>query len=304
MAQTRPSSDPNLNRTTTPNTTTQPATTQQPTTTPNNTNTNSNSTLNNQANPVTTENNSNINNDPNTTGSLNTTSANAAYSVSVPASVQTSFQTAYPAIGTSTVIWSQSGDWYRARYMENGKVMEASYREDGKTVTRQAGPQLRTYVPEETVNRALQTYGVNLYAIALAKGVNGENVYNVTVIENGQSRTEWMNEDGSSVTSPYRTEMDNQQPASTEMNNGQTTPATGTVDQTDATNSTNSSTPATTDDYNNTMDDQQPQQQTLEQGENPQQVDPDNNMNKEGLNNGQTSESLLKERGDEMNIVE
>jgi len=252
MAQTtKPSPDPNTNRNTT---TQQAATPNSNSTLNNNTNTNKNS-LNNQTTPsvqpnntvngnktmmndstppngntnMNNMNNSNLNNsnlnnsnqnnstDPNMTGSLGSTSANAAYSVSVPTSIQSSFSTAYPTVGSS-VVWQQSGDWYRARYMENGKLMEASYREDGKSFTRAASPIMRTYVPEETVNRVMQQYGMNVYAIAAAKGADGQNVYNVTLIENGQSRTEWMNEDGSPIQSPYRTEMDEQQKSNSNMN--------------------------------------------------------------------------------------
>lgn len=138
----------------------------------------------------------------------NTATANppaATYSVTVPSSVQTSFQAAYPA--AATVTWQQSGDWYRARYKdENGKLVETSYREDGRgTFTRSASPLLRTYVPEEAVNKAVELYGANIYAIALVKGSEGD-MYNVTVIENGASKTMWMNADGSAVMNPYRTE--------------------------------------------------------------------------------------------------
>jgi hypothetical protein len=211
------------------------------------TNTTTNSTLNNnstETTPVTTQPNPTTNNSTttqpansnmngntmdngNTTNSatLSTTTNNAAYSVSVPASVQTSFSTAYPAAGSVT--WQQSGDWYRARYRENGVLMEASYREDGKSFTRVASPVLRTYVPEEVVNKALDMYGMNVYAIAMTKGAEGQNMYNVTIIDNGQSKTEWMNEDGSTVMSPYRTETDE---ASANMNNeAQQTTTTETI---------------------------------------------------------------------------
>ena len=248
-------------------------------------NTQSNPTLNNNnMNPVngntnSTLNNGNVNtlNEPMNNATLSTTTNSAAYSVMVPSSVQTSFQAAYPAAGS--VIWSQSGDWYRARYMENGKIMESSYREDGKAFTRVASPQLRTYVPEEVVNAAMNMYGVNVYAIAQAKGSEGD-VYNVTIIENGQARTEWMNADGSTVGSPYRTEEMN-----TEMNKSteqQTTEQMPVSEEQEATENSNSTTPAqpTTDDN---MDGERMEPETLEQGTSSDMVDPANNINQEAL---------------------
>jgi hypothetical protein len=170
-------------------------------------------------NTNTTPVNSDFNNVENTqlnnANRLSTTTNSAAYSVTVPSSVQTSFQAAYPAAGTVT--WQQSGDWYRVRHKdESGKIMESSYREDGKTFSRPAGPLKRTYVPDEVMDKAVEMYGVNVYAIAMTKGSEGQEMYNVTVIENGESRTEWMNLDGSSVANPYRMEM--QQAAEPTMN--------------------------------------------------------------------------------------
>lgn len=240
--------------------------------------------------------------DSNRTGSLGRTSANPAYNVSVPTSIQATFTTAYPTAGNS-VVWQQSGDWYRARYMENGKLMESSYREDGKSFTRQASPVMRTYVPEEIANRAMQQYGMNVYAIAASKGADGQNVYNVTIIDNGQSRTEWMNEDGSPLTSPYRTDMDQQQQQQSDSNmrspNGQATPLQGTVVQTGATPATNSSAPATNDEH---MNSPERQPQTLEQGNGIPEVTPDSSTGNSGINNGTSSDSLLRERRDQSSM--
>lgn len=285
--QTRPVSDPNKTST----------------------NTTTNSTLNNngtEASPVTTQPNPTINNstttqpansnvngntttdngNTTTSATLNTTTNSAAYSVSVPASVQTSFSTAYPAAGSVT--WQQSGDWYRARYRENGRLMEASYREDGKSFTRVASPVLRTYVPEEVVNKALDMYGMNVYAIAMTKNAEGQNMYNVTIIDNGQSRTEWMNEDGSGVMSPYRTETDE---ASTNMSNEtqqttttETIPAEQVLDNTEPVDNSN---------LQDDMIDETGEQQLIEQGAEQQQLEPDNQMNTEGINNGRSSEETL-----------
>jgi hypothetical protein len=239
--------------------------------------------------PVTSDVNGTTMDNGNTTTSatLGTTTTSAAYSVSVPASVQTSFTTAYPAAGTVT--WSQSGDWYRARYRENGRLMESSYREDGKTFTRVASPVLRTYVPEDVVNKALDMYGVNVYAIGMTKNAEGQNMYNVTLIDNGQSRTEWMNEDGSAVASPYRTETDD---ASVNMNTEaqqttttETIPAEQVLDNTEPVDNSNLQDEMT--------DEPIEQREIIEQGTEQQQLEPGNQMNTEGINNGKSSEEML-----------
>lgn len=297
--QTRPSTEPSLNR----NTNTTPTSVNQSTNSTLNNNGNLNNNPNNtpanntlNSNP-TPQSNTNMNDPATVNGTLNSTSANAAYSITVPTSVQTSFTAAYPSAGNT--VWSQSGDWYRARYMENGKLMEASYREDGKTFTRPASPIMRTYVPEETVSKALEMYGMNVYAIAGSKGADGQMRYNITIIENGQSRTEWMNEDGSNVTSPYRTEMDDQ-PANQQMNTTEPQQPTDAQTTDEATPEANSDPVA--DPQHVDLNDTEMQQSTLEQTDSPESVDPDNKMNKEGLNDGQSSDDMIR-RDDEVGPI-
>ena len=302
--QPKPSSDPNLNKT--PN----QLNTQQPThpnahqAIPNNPNVNpnvnqaqpANPNVQNPAAPVpeavenrntignTPPNSTPVNNAP--TPDINTTT----YSVTVPASVQTTFKAAYPS--AATVTWRQSGDWYSARYKdENGKLMEASYREDGKSFVREASPILRTYVSEEAVNKAVEMYGANIYAIAMVKGSEGD-MYNVTVIENGQSKTMWMNADGSTVMNPYRTEEVQQ----TNMNTAEpvnTQPVTQPAEP--VTPVDNNATPADDgmqDDINmDTQDDQQP---VIEEGQTSE-LDESGRMNKDAINNGKSSDDMMPE---------
>jgi hypothetical protein len=190
------------------------------------------------------------------------------------------------------VTWRQSGDWYSARYKdENGKLMEASYREDGKSFVREASPILRTYVAPEAVDKAVEMYGANIYAIALVKGSEGD-MYNVTVIENGQSKTMWMNADGSTVLNPYRTEEVQQ----TNMNTAEpvnTQPVTQPAEP--VTPVDNNATPADDgmqDDINmDTQDDQQP---VIEEGQTSE-LDESGRMNKDAINNGKSSDDVMPE---------
>lgn len=257
-----------------------------------------NMNTNNQ--PVTTpeviENRNTIGNTPPdnnyNTGTLNSTMSNAAMPaatiVSVPASVQTSFTTAYPTAGTVT--WRQAGDWYRARYKdENGKLMEASYREDGKTFVRAASPIMRTYVPQEAIDKAVEMYGADIYAIAMVKGTEGD-MYNVTVIENGESRTMWMNADGSAVMNPYRTETTEQ---NSDMNTTQPVnnePVAEPATTTPAENAPVESTEPKQE-IMDTMDDTQP---VIEEGQTSE-LDESNRLNREGINNGKGSDDMMPE---------
>ena len=125
--------------------------------------------------------------------------------VVVPPSVQASFKSGYPA--ASNVTWQQSGDWYTARYMDNGSIMQVLYREDGKVLSTMNAPVLQTYVPQDVVSKAIDKYGANLYAIGISKGPNGQDIYHVTLVGNGQSKTEWMNGDGSVAMQPFRIEL-------------------------------------------------------------------------------------------------
>ncbi|MGB8194780.1 MAG: hypothetical protein WCF67_22795 [Chitinophagaceae bacterium] len=296
MAQTTPSSSPSQNKTnTTTNSLNQQNLNQQ------NTNSNLNTTPVNATNTMPPDSmNSMRTDDPMNTGRLRTTTNNAAYSVSVPSTIQTTFTTAYPAAGTN-VVWSQSGDWYRARYRENGQLMEASYREDGKTLTRTASPILRTYVPEEIVNKAIDMYGVNVYAISGGKGTEGQDVYHVTVIEGGQSRTEWMNADGSAVTSPYRTEPDASMQSTDNNMNATEQPAQQPVmAQPDSSNIT----PDNSDMIHETPEEYISDQPMIDQGEGSEEVIPDNQMNKEGINNGTSSQDTLRRLSDEQSPEE
>ena len=282
--QPKPSSDPNLNKTPS-----QLNTTQQQPSNPAAPATPADPNTQNPTAPVppTVENRNTIGNTPpNATPDVNTTT----YSVTVPASVQSTFKAAYPAM--TTVTWRQSGDWYSARYRdENGKLMEASYREDGKSFTREASPILRTYVSEEAVNKAVEVFGANIYAIATVKGSEGD-MYNVTVIENGQSKTMWMNADGSTVMNPYRTE-EVQQTNTNTAEPVNTQPVTQPAEPTTPVD--NSATPAddgTQDDIKmDTQDDQQP---VIEEGETSE-LDESGRLNKDAINNGKSSDDVVPE---------
>jgi hypothetical protein len=240
------------------------------------------------------------NNSTNTNGSMNMPPANqsmnnstvdlatsGSYQLNVPASVQTQFTTSYPQV--SGTRWQQSGDWYVARYVDNGVIRQVSYREDGKTLSSIASPIRKSYVPDEIVSQAIQRYGANLYAIGTTKGSNGQDIYSVTLIENGQARTDWMNTDGSAAADHFRQSdntvmtQSNQQSASEESN---------VTTQDSSMNTTNTTNTTTTPAMNNTTQGTQPevnQQSTLTESQNREQTGSSSTANPEGLNNASGS---------------
>ena len=67
-------------------------------------------------------------------------------------------------------------------------------------------PIRQTYVPDEVMERVMGTYGDQLYAVKQVKSGDGENVYQVTLVNNNQSSVAWVGESGSEVAYVYRTD--------------------------------------------------------------------------------------------------
>lgn len=120
-----------------------------------------------------------------------------------PTYIQHSFTQSYPMAGNVT--WHQATDWYRASYMANGRSMNVYYGPNGSSYA-VALPVIQSYVPEEVISWAINTHGQNLYSITGVRTSEGQDAYNVTLIENGTSRSEWVRADGSAITNAYRTD--------------------------------------------------------------------------------------------------
>ena len=67
-------------------------------------------------------------------------------------------------------------------------------------------PILQSYVPDEVVSNAKNSYGERLYAIKQVKSGDGEDVYHVTLVDNGQTTVAWMGATGADVAYVYRTD--------------------------------------------------------------------------------------------------
>ncbi|HEY0057588.1 MAG TPA: hypothetical protein VGB56_00550, partial [Flavisolibacter sp.] len=140
-----------------------------------------------------------------TNTSTGTYSAYGAYTSinSAPTYIQYSFTQSYPT--ATNVTWHQATDWYRASYMVNGRNMNVYYGPNGSSYA-VALPVIQSYVPEDVISRAMSTHGQNLYSITGVKTAEGQDAYHVTLIENGQTRSEWVGADGSTIANAYRTD--------------------------------------------------------------------------------------------------
>jgi len=255
--------------------------------------TNMDSTRNNSSNMNSYPANQPMNNSSTNNSTVDLSTSNS-YQVNIPASVQTQFTTAYPQVtGTR---WQQSGDWYVARYVDNGVIRQVSYREDGKTLSSIASPIRKSYVPEEIVNQAIQTYGANLYAIGSTKGSNGQDIYSVTLIENGQARTDWMNTDGSTASDHFRP---SENTTMTEYNQQNLSGESNLAAPDSSMNSSNTTNTTTTPATNNTMSGKEPevnQQSTLTESQNHEQTGSSSTANPEGINNASGSTVAPKKK--------
>ena len=204
------------------------------------------------------------------------------YSVAVPTSIQTTFTASYPGV---TGTWQRSGDWYQARYVENGMIKQVMYREDGKMLTSSIAPIKQSFVPDEMVKQAIQRYGASLYSIGISKGINGQDLYRVTLIENGQSRTEWMNADGSTADDHFRTA---EEPAATKtINSSDDQMNSGTT--MDSSQQQMNATPTDSSQHlmnnNNSHQQQPPAEQSLNESSNQNENSTNSGTQEQGINN-------------------
>jgi hypothetical protein len=244
----------------------------------NNTTTTNTNTTTTTSDQMKTDMNTNTMNN-NMESGMNTTTGNYnAYgntAVNVPARFQTSFTTQYPT--ASNVMWSQVGDFYRASYNTNGRFTHVYYGNNGTSWT-VALPKLHSYVPEELVSRVGSMYGPTVYSIGQIRTANGEPAYQVTLVENGQSRMEWLREDGTSIQNVdvYRTE-EATMTTETNMNSNMNTNTS-----TDA--NLNSANTTTTTENTQTTTTENTSQNTTTTGQNLNNSTNNNNNNQNNLN--------------------
>jgi hypothetical protein len=116
--------------------------------------------------------------------------------LSVPSTTQSYLLRDYPMATDAS--WQQAGDWYRANVIDNNRNIQVYYAPNGNSYT-VALPVVQSWVPEEVVTSALTMYGSNIYSVNKIRGASGQDLYQVTVLDNGISRSEYLSADGSSV---------------------------------------------------------------------------------------------------------
>jgi hypothetical protein len=135
---------------------------------------------------------------------MTTTGDYSAYgttSVSIPSTVQVYFDRDYPNSGAVT--WRKKGDWYYATYNKMGRYNHVYYNERGDTYT-VALPVTHNYVPDDIVMKVGNMFGDMVYDIASLKGQEGKTIYHIRTIEGEQLKSNWVGEDGSTITDPFR----------------------------------------------------------------------------------------------------
>jgi len=116
----------------------------------------------------------------------------------VPVIIQTNFQAAYPT--ATQVTWQpMSTDWWYATYKDNNRLTVVYYNTQPYYLIRDESykmslPVLNTFVPEDVIVNAVNTYGADLYSItALKPDASGNVSYQVGLVKNGTLETATMN---------------------------------------------------------------------------------------------------------------
>jgi hypothetical protein len=147
------------------------------------------------------------NGNTNTDASMNSTGSYNAYSgtaiAGLPANVQMRFGQDFPMGVNNQYTWHQYGDWFHTHYMNNGRLIQYFYDQRGAGYSL-ALPVLQTYVPENIVASALNKFGSRLYSIAMVKTADGNDAYQIGLLQRGQMMMHHLDENGASVANVWR----------------------------------------------------------------------------------------------------
>ena len=122
------------------------------------------------------------------------------YSSQVPTVIRANFKANYPTVTTAT--WMPvTNDWWYANYKDNNRIVRVYYNTQPWYIMRGESfkaslPVLNTFVPDQVILNAINTYGNNLYSITQRLSTGNEESYHVTVINNGISEVILMNRQG------------------------------------------------------------------------------------------------------------
>lgn len=121
----------------------------------------------------------------------------------VPTYIVSSFEKSNP--GMTVIAWEPVNTTWRATYHANNRVNHVYYNEMGHSY-RSILPIIQNNVPETVITKAIDKHGSVVYGITALKGVNDTQIYQVRLMENGNTKTVWMDAEGNDVNYSYRKE--------------------------------------------------------------------------------------------------
>ncbi|MCU7552028.1 hypothetical protein OCK74_23105 [Chitinophagaceae bacterium LB-8] len=141
-----------------------------------------------------------------TVSSMRSSGAYNAYG-NVPPTIRNTFTSQFPNAGNATWEKDAATNMWHARYASSGRIVNVFMDERGNSYT-MALPIIQSLVSENTISSAINKYGPTIYDVLQLKTGDSSYVYQVRLIENGQVRAVYMNEDGSDATYTYAVHTD------------------------------------------------------------------------------------------------
>lgn len=116
--------------------------------------------------------------------------------MTVPYFIRADFETKYP--GMTVIAWEPVDVMWRASYNNNNRLTHVYYNDAGVNYTVTL-PVINGFVSEDVISKAIALHGNNLATITMVRSKDGSNAYRLGLLENGMSKTVWMNSNGSTI---------------------------------------------------------------------------------------------------------
>lgn len=213
---------------------------------------NPNNSVNNQNNSVNSNSNMNANTDNNpmnnnagmSNNSVSTSSYNAygTLATDVPTTVRYSFQKEHPDVSGAQWYQTPTGQ-LRVMYKDvNYQDMDLYYYGTSAQSYMISLPLRQSLTSDDIVAKAKSMFGLAVYDINRVKAANMEDVYHVRLLDNGQVKSVWINEQGTEVaaTDVFRSTVVAESDVINEVNTAPATDANSSNTNNNNSNSSNS----------------------------------------------------------------